>query len=61
MQGWDIALTDRGPVILEVNVNGAMRLPQLTRQGGLYDDEMKVFLAKYGYPRKRSLSRLFGT
>jgi hypothetical protein len=60
MQAWDIALTSRGPVILEVNVNGGMRLPQLTRQGGLYTDEMREFLAAHGFPGKRSLSQLLG-
>jgi glutathione synthase/RimK-type ligase-like ATP-grasp enzyme len=60
MQAWDVALTLRGPVLLEVNVNGGMRLPQLTRQGGLYTDEMREFLAAHGYPRKRALSRLLG-
>jgi hypothetical protein len=58
MQAWDIALTSRGPVILEVNVNGGMRLPQLTRQAGLYNDEMRNFLASYGFPRKGVLARL---
>jgi hypothetical protein len=60
MQAWDIALTSRGPVILEVNVNGGMRLPQLTRQGGLYTEEMRHFLASFGYPRKGVLARLRG-
>ena len=29
MQAWDIALTDRGPVLVEVNIGGDLNLPQL--------------------------------
>ena len=61
MQAWDIALTSRGPVILEVNVNGGMRLPQLVKQSGLYTDEVREFLKGFGYPRKWFLSKIFGT
>jgi hypothetical protein len=53
MQAWDIALTASGPVILEVNVNGGMRLPQLVAQRGLYTDEFRAFLAGFGFPRRR--------
>jgi hypothetical protein len=56
MQAWDIALTDRGPVLLEVNVNGGMRLPQLVINTGLYRGHFKQFLRQYGYPRKWSLA-----
>lgn len=54
MQAWDIALTAKGPVILEVNVNGGMRLPQLVAQAGLYTDEFRKFLAGFGFPTRRS-------
>lgn len=53
MQAWDIALTDRGPVILEVNVNGGMRLPQLVKQRGLYRGELREFLIRHGFPGRR--------
>jgi hypothetical protein len=56
MQAWDVALTDRGPVLLEVNVNGGMRLPQLVIDTGLYRGHFKQFLKQYGYPRKWSLA-----
>jgi len=36
LQHWDIALTDRGPVALEVNVEGGMRTHQIVQQRGLY-------------------------
>lgn len=50
MQAWDIALTSTGPVFLEVNINGGMRLPQLVRQGGLYSGDFQNFLGNYNYP-----------
>jgi glutathione synthase/RimK-type ligase-like ATP-grasp enzyme len=58
MQAWDVALTDRGPVLLEVNVNGGMRLPQLVVDSGLYQGEFKEFLKNHGYPRKWTLAGL---
>lgn len=51
MQAWDIALTSRGPILLEVNVNGGMRLPQLCAEAGLLRGEFAEFLARFGYPR----------
>ena len=36
LQHWDIALTDRGPVILEINVEGGMRTHQIVQQRGIY-------------------------
>jgi hypothetical protein len=36
LQHWDVALTDRGPVILEVNVEGGLRTHQIVQQRGLY-------------------------
>ena len=50
MQAWDVALTSRGPVLLEVNVNGGMRLPQLAAGAGLYRGEFRIFLQQFGYP-----------
>jgi Sugar-transfer associated ATP-grasp len=62
MQAWDIALTSRGPVLLEVNVNGGMRLPQLCAEAGLYRGEFVEFLARFGYPagsrKKRRTARI---
>jgi hypothetical protein len=57
MQAWDIALTSRGPVLLEVNVNGGMRLPQLCAQAGLYRGEFAEFLNRYGFPRRSKEAR----
>ncbi len=44
---FDIAMTDRGPVILEINVQGSFDLVQLPAPSGLYDDRLRAFLAQY--------------
>ena len=44
LQHWDIALTDRGPVILEVNVEGGMRTHQIVHRRGIAGPG----LAKFG-------------
>lgn len=41
LQHWDVALTDRGPVALEVNVEGGMRTHQIVQQRGLYDTRLQ--------------------
>ena len=33
LQHWDVALTDRGPVILELNVEGGLRTHQIVDAG----------------------------
>ncbi len=50
MQAWDIALTARGPLLLEVNVNGGMHLPQMCTGEGIYRGEFVEFLKGFGYP-----------
>jgi hypothetical protein len=52
MQAWDVALTSRGPVLLEVNVNGGMTLPQLCVRSGIHQGAFAEFLANYGYPAR---------
>jgi glutathione synthase/RimK-type ligase-like ATP-grasp enzyme len=44
MQAWDIAPTDRGPVLVEVNIGGDFNLPQLAHRRGLMDDRFRTFL-----------------
>jgi glutathione synthase/RimK-type ligase-like ATP-grasp enzyme len=44
MQAWDIAPTDRGPVLVEVNIGGDFNLPQLAHATGLMDDRFRAFL-----------------
>jgi glutathione synthase/RimK-type ligase-like ATP-grasp enzyme len=46
LQHWDIALTDRGPVILEVNVEGGMRTHQIVQECGIYDERLKECTAR---------------
>lgn len=44
LQHWDIALCDRGPVPVELNVNGGLGLPQLAYGAGLMDAEMQSYM-----------------
>jgi hypothetical protein len=46
MQAWDIALTDRGPVLVEVNIGGDFNLPQVAHGKGLMDERFAGFLAR---------------
>lgn len=41
LQHWDIALSDQGPVILEVNVEGSMDLHQLAGATGVWDPPLQ--------------------
>lgn len=55
-QSWDIALTDRGPVLLEVNWGGDLNLAQLAYGEGVMDNVFAAHLAACGYDsRKASL------
>lgn len=53
MQAWDVALTSRGPVLLEVNVNGGMHLPQICAGAGLFRGEFAEFLRHHRFPAQR--------
>ena len=44
---WDFALTDRGPVILELNDIGGTRIPQMHGLG-LLTEEVRHFLRRHG-------------
>lgn len=48
LQNWDIALGERGPVILEVNVEGSMDLHQLAGGRGILDGVLVEALAQMG-------------
>ena len=48
IQAWDIALTTRGPVVLEVNPVGGAVGHQLAYQKGFLQPDMEAFLAKLG-------------
>lgn len=47
-QSWDIALTDRGPVILEANLGGDLNLAQLAWGKGVLDDAYRAHAARFG-------------
>ena len=46
MQAWDVALTERGPVLVEVNIGGDFNLPQLAHATGLMDERFCAFLER---------------
>jgi len=46
MQGWDVALTDQGPRLIEVNGVGDYNLPQIAYGSGLLDREFLAFLER---------------
>ena len=46
IQAWDVAITDAGPVPLEVNVVGSLFIPQLIRRRGLLTEEFQELVHK---------------
>ena len=48
-QSWDIAITDRGMVSLEVNWGGDLNLAQLAYGAGVLDDDYRRHLRSCGY------------
>ncbi len=48
-QSWDIALCDRGPVLLEVNYGGDLNLAQLAEGRGVLDETYRDHLSSCGY------------
>ncbi|MDE1905155.1 MAG: hypothetical protein KGH75_01710 [Rhodospirillales bacterium] len=48
-QSWDIALTDQGPVCLEVNYGGDLNLAQLAEGRGVLDGAYRDHLSECGY------------
>ena len=48
-QSWDIALTDKGPIPLEVNFGGDLNLTQLASGKGVLDDTYREHLRSCGY------------
>jgi Sugar-transfer associated ATP-grasp len=44
--GWDIAMTDRGAVLVEANNTPDFRLVQMAERRGVFDARMKAFLAR---------------
>ena len=48
-QSWDIAITAKGPAILEVNWGGDLNLHQLAHGSGILDDGFTAHLRRCGY------------
>ncbi len=46
IQAWDVALTDKGPMLLELNIGGDFNLPQLATGAGLMDDRLRKLIAR---------------
>lgn len=46
MQAWDVGITERGPVLVELNVGGDVNLPQLAHDEGLMTEELERFIAE---------------
>lgn len=47
-QSWDVALTDQGPMLLELNHNGDIEFLQIGTPTGILDDELRQLLKKKG-------------
>lgn len=47
-QHWDIGLTDKGPVMYELNTAGSLNIAELAKGAGVIDDEFRQFLKQYG-------------
>lgn len=56
-QSTDIAITEQGPVLVEINAGGGFDLPQYSNGRGLLTDEVRAFFEGCGYKfrAKRSL------
>lgn len=48
-QSMDIAITDKGPVLIEINSGGGFDLPQLASGKGFLTDEVREFFRSCGY------------
>lgn len=48
-QSWDIAVTDQGPVLLEVNFGGDLNLAQLAEGKGVLDSDYRAHLRQCGF------------
>lgn len=53
LQSWDLALTERGPVLIEVNDVSSVDVLQLCGPPGLLDGQLEAFLRERGVRRLR--------
>lgn len=56
MQGWDIALTDKGPRLIEVNGVGDYNLPQIAYGRGLLERDFLAFLERCRARKNRKVA-----
>lgn len=49
LQAWDVAIADRGPVLVEANIGGDVDLPQLADDEGLLGGRSGAVLRELGY------------
>ena len=54
-QSLEFAMTDQGPVLLEVNTGGSFDLPQAITQEGFLTDKVKAFFESHGVEVKYSM------
>lgn len=47
-QGWDVAICDSGPILLECNMLGDVDLSQFAWQKGFLDEDFRAFLDQHG-------------
>ncbi|NPD66307.1 hypothetical protein HN018_23535 (plasmid) [Lichenicola cladoniae] len=57
-QSWDVALTDNGPVLLEVNWGGDLNLAQLAYGYGVLDERYAAHLRMNAYQKSKAQRRL---
>jgi len=53
LQNWDIALTPKGPVLLELNSSGTSYAAQYLTEKGILAGPLGPFLETYAFPRGR--------
>ena len=57
IQAWDIAITQRGPVLIEVNSKGDPAVPQLATGRGILDTRFRRFVADFARERRTERRR----
>lgn len=54
IQHWDVGLTAKGPIVYELNTAGDPYVVELSKGSGLYNAELKAFMAKVAESGRRS-------